>query len=161
MKRAYDYVGGNIRYKVVVENATNETIKGISVELDVKDQQYELENPVKTIKILEPGESIGSDFILTPLTCGKSRIHGNVSYKSFKKALISMEIAPTVVQIKCPLVQPKQMELSEIIDLTDQLQKSQTEIDFSGLNKAIAYHPRSRSTSRTRSSCLAAPTGVE
>ncbi|MHA1380840.1 MAG: hypothetical protein ACTSRG_20940 [Candidatus Helarchaeota archaeon] len=139
IKRAYDYVGGNIRYKVVVENASDRVIKDISVELNIKEQQYEADSSFKKIKILEPGESIGSDFILTPLTCGKSRIHGNVSYKTEKNELVSMEIAPSVVQIKCPLVQPKEVSLSDLIQLMQKLQKSHTEINYLGLMKQKAY----------------------
>ena len=138
IKRAYDYIGGNIRYKVVVENATNENIKDISVELNMK-KGFEQTNPINKIKILEPGESIGSDFILTPLTCGKTRIHGTVSYRNIKDDLISMEVTPSVVQIKCPLVMPKEMELSDLIDLMDKLQKSHTEINYAGLNRSVAY----------------------
>jgi len=139
IKRAYDYIGGNIRYKVVVENISDHVIKDISVELNVKKQQYEIDTPLKIIEILEPGESIGSDFILTPLTCGKSRIHGNVNYKTAGNELISFEIAPSVVQIKCPLVQPKEVSRSELIELMQKLQKSHTEINYSGLLKIKAY----------------------
>ncbi len=138
VKRAYDYIGGNIRYKVVVENATNENIKDILVELSMK-KGFEEINPKNKIKVLEPGESIGSDFILTPLTCGKTRIHGTVQYRNIKDELTSMEITPSVVQIKCPLVMPKEMELSDLLDLMDKLQKSHTEINYAGLNRSVAY----------------------
>ncbi len=139
IRRAYDYVGGAIRYKIVVENTSDRIIRDILVSLEIKKQQYEIDTPINTIDILEPGESIGTDFILTPLTCGKSRIHGKVSYKTAKSELISMEITPNVVQIKCPLVQPKKLSSSNLISLMQTLQRSHSEINFEGLTKPNAY----------------------
>ncbi len=138
IKRAYDYLGGDIRYKVVVENISKENIRDISVELDVS-KGFEQTKPINKIKKLEPGESIGSDFTLTPMTCGKTRIHGKVSYINGKGKPVTTEVSPSIVQIKCPLVQPKTISLSELMKLMGKLQSSHTEIEYSRLSKALAY----------------------
>ncbi|MHA1385114.1 MAG: hypothetical protein ACTSR3_15300, partial [Candidatus Helarchaeota archaeon] len=125
VKRAYDYFGGNIRFKVVVENISNEPIKDITVSLKVKEQ-FELKNPLYKIKLLESDESRGLDFLITPLSCGKSKIYGNVSFLDSNGKFNSMEMNPLIVHIKSPLVQPKQISPLEIEKIKRDIPKSHT-----------------------------------
>lgn len=138
IKRAFDYVGGNVRFKVVVENKSNEKIRDISVSLNVK-KQFETNLTKQDIDFLDPNESRGSDFILTPLTCGKSTISGEVTYLDSKDQTHSATVKPSLVQVKCPLVIPKQVALENLIELKDQLQKSHTEIKYTELNVSKAF----------------------
>ena len=55
VKRAYDYVGGDIRFKVVVENISNKSIENIIVKLDGKEQ-YDMKKIEQKISVLQPQE---------------------------------------------------------------------------------------------------------
>ena len=138
VKRAYDYVGGNVRFKVVVENATKEVLKDISVQLDVKEQ-YQAENTLGTITVLEPEESRGVDFTLVPLACGKSNVKGVVSYIDTQGQNFSTEINPVLVQIKCPLVTPRIFKLLEVLKMKDRFQVSHAETPFTGVTQLNAF----------------------
>ncbi|MHA1264514.1 MAG: hypothetical protein ACTSRS_04685 [Candidatus Helarchaeota archaeon] len=138
VKRAYDYVGGDVRFKVVVENKSKEILKDIAVQLNVKEQ-FSVPETLKTVNILEPEESRGVDFLLTPLTCGKSNIYGIVTYQDSFSNTFTTEIKPVLVQIKCPLVTPRIFKLLEILKMKDRFQLSHTEILYVGLNRLTAF----------------------
>ncbi|MHA1359672.1 MAG: hypothetical protein ACTSRC_16265 [Candidatus Helarchaeota archaeon] len=138
VRRAFDYIGGDVRFKVVVENKSKENIKDISVQLNVKEQ-FAVQNTSQMVQILEPEESRGVDFTLTPLTCGKSKIHGIVSYKDAHEQTYSTELNPVLIQIKCPLVQPRILKLLEVLKLKERFQVSRAEISYIGLPKDTAF----------------------
>ncbi len=138
VKRAFDYLGGDVRFKVVVENQSKDIIRDISVQLDVKEQ-FAVDEDLKKITVLEPEESRGVDFALTPLACGKSKIHGTVFYQDAQTRTISSEINPVLIQIKCPLVQPRILKLLEVLKLKERFQVSRAEISYLGLSKANAF----------------------
>jgi len=138
IKRAYDYVGASIRFKVVVENKAKENIKEISVMLNIKEQ-FEVAQPTQKIMLLEPEESRGVDFSLVPLTCGKSKIYGTVIYHDNNGRLYSSEINPLIVQIKCPLVQPRVLKLLDVLKMKEKFQVSHVEIPYREIAKADAF----------------------
>ena len=138
VKRAYDYVGGDIRFKVVVENKSREPIQDITVLLDVKEQ-FNVKDALQKVSMLEPEESRGVDFYLTPLACGKSKIHGTVSYQGAQGQEISSDINPVLVQIKCPLVTPRIFKLLEVLKMKDKFQLSHAEIPYKGVPQLNAY----------------------
>ena len=138
VKRAYDYIGGNIRYKVVVKNESNQLIHNISVFIDTKTQ-FEVEKSINKIPMLEPGESMGVDFTLIPLTCGSTRVYGTISYIDAFGNPNSRTIEPTKIQVKCPLVQPKSVKLLDLKQLKENLPKNNSEIIFPKISKIMAY----------------------
>ncbi len=138
VKRAYDYVGGNIRFKVVVENRSDEILRDISVLLNTREQ-FEIKSAVEKIILLDVNESRGLDFILTPMTCGKSTIYGTISFLDVKGQQFSTFMEPSVVQIKCPLVIPKIASSSDLKKLKEKLQYSHAEIKYTDLHISKAY----------------------
>ena len=138
VKRAYDYVGGNIRFKVVVENKSDKSIIDILVKLDIKEQ-FAVEESLKKIAVLDPEESRGVDFMLTPLACGKSNVQGTVSYLDNEGHQYFNEIKPDLIQIKCPLVQPKILNLLDVLKMKDKFQISQMVIPYKGISQKIAF----------------------
>ncbi|NVM28433.1 MAG: hypothetical protein HWN65_06290 [Candidatus Helarchaeota archaeon] len=138
VKRAYDYVGGDVRFKVVVENKSKDPIRGISVLLDVKEQ-FTVKDPSQKVTVLEPEESRGVDFYLTPLACGKSKIHGTVSFLDPQGQEVSSDINPVLVQIKCPLVTPRIFKLLEVLKMKDRFQLSHAEIPYQGITQLNAF----------------------
>ncbi|MBD3227152.1 MAG: hypothetical protein GF329_03105 [Candidatus Lokiarchaeota archaeon] len=138
VKRAYDYVGGNIRFKVVVENISSNPIENITVDLDIKEQ-FDVQESTQNVAILDPEESRGVDFMLVPLACGKSNVQGIVSYKDYHGDFYSSEIKPVLVQIKCPLVQSRILNMLDILKMRDKFQVSHVEIPYTGMTPQIAY----------------------
>lgn len=111
--REYDYVGGEIRFKVAIRNNTETAITNITVLLNVTEQ-YTIESLTKKVPFLAPGESRGVDFMLMPMACGQSKVFGTVSYSDAFGEPQSITIKPKDIAIKCPLVIPETSTRKEI-----------------------------------------------
>ncbi|MHA1381745.1 MAG: winged helix-turn-helix transcriptional regulator [Candidatus Helarchaeota archaeon] len=129
VKREYDYIGGEIRFKIAVQNISNIVVTDINIIL-IPTTQYEIIERVKIVNVLRPGESRGVDFDLVPLTCGKSQVFGSVSFIDPFGKLHTSTIAPKEIWIKCPLVKPKRSTISEIEHMKKELQKGSARIMF-------------------------------
>ncbi|MHA1264620.1 MAG: PCI domain-containing protein [Candidatus Helarchaeota archaeon] len=138
VKRDYDYIGGDIRFKIAIQNITKTTVSKISVLLNVPDQ-FQINRNVEKVEILNPNETRGIDFILTPLACGKGQIFGTVSYTDAYGEPHSVTIRPKEVWVKCPLVKSQETSASEADLWRQELQKSTTTIDSTGITKAEAF----------------------
>ncbi len=101
--REYDFIGGQLHFKVVVRNNTNMAIHSVKVILDVPSS-YKIKEPLINIPVIEQGNSRGVDFYLEPNECGISDIGGTVIYKNAKGDSSTININKKEVQIKCPLV---------------------------------------------------------
>ena len=101
--RQYDFVGGQLHFKVVVKNNSNMAITAIKVILDVPSS-YRRARDMIIIPVIDPGNTHGVDFYLEPAECGISTIGGNVLYKDALGHNNTINIQPKDVQIKCPLV---------------------------------------------------------
>ncbi|NHI91248.1 MAG: hypothetical protein EAX96_02010 [Candidatus Lokiarchaeota archaeon] len=129
IKREYDFVGGEIRFKAAIRNISNTVVTDINVTL-IPTSQYEIVDRLKVVDILRPGESRGVDFYLTPLTCGQSKVFGSISYMDPFGNPQTATISPKDIWIKCPLVIPKTSSIDEIEKVKKQLQKGETKISF-------------------------------
>ncbi|MHA1519793.1 MAG: PCI domain-containing protein [Promethearchaeota archaeon] len=114
--RQYDFVGGQLHFKVVVRNLTNMAIHDIKVILDVPSS-YKRARELITINVIDPGNTHGVDFYLEPAECGISTIGGTVIYKNAMGKFHTIFINPKDVQIKCPL-------LIRSLDTIDDCQKA-------------------------------------
>ncbi|MDD1776760.1 MAG: ArsR family transcriptional regulator, partial [Candidatus Helarchaeota archaeon] len=130
--RDYDYFGGNIRYKVAVQNSTKMTVSKIDILLTATSQ-YALDEKVKTVDYLVPGYTLGFDFILTPLQCGKSQVYATVAYCDGMGKPQSVVVQPKEVWIKCPLVSPQKVMENQIVEWKKNLQKGTSTIQFKSL----------------------------
>lgn len=101
--REYDFVGGQLHFKVAVRNKSDMAIHSVKVILDVPSS-YKSKNPLINIPVIEPKNSRGVDFYLEPKECGISSIGGDVIYKIASGAKNTIHIRKKEVQIKCPLV---------------------------------------------------------
>jgi hypothetical protein len=131
--REYDYFGGNIRYKVAVQNTTKMTVSKIDIMLTATSQ-YTLDEKVKTIDYLVPGETRGVEFILTPLQCGKSQVYATVAYSDGFGKPQSVVVQPKEVWIKCPLVSPQKVMENQITEWKRNLLKGTSMIQFESLS---------------------------
>lgn len=138
LKREYDYVGGDIRFKVAVQNISRTVMTDINVILN-PTSQYQVDDRIKMVNFLKPGETRGVDFMLTPLTCGKSMIYGTATYVDPFGNPHSATINPKEIWVKCPLVKAESVEESRIDQLKKTLQKASTTFNISGVSKTQAF----------------------
>jgi DNA-binding Lrp family transcriptional regulator len=101
--REYDFVGGQLHFKVVVKNHSDLTINAIKVILDAPSS-YRKQSDILKVPVISPRNSRGIDFYLEPVECGISTIGGTVIYKDATGTPHTIHIRPKEVQIKCPLV---------------------------------------------------------
>jgi len=138
VKREYDYLGGNIRFKIAVQNNSPTMISKIRVMLTPTDQ-FKFETEVKSVETLEPGESRGIDFLLNPMTCGKSQVFGTVSYLDAFGHPASLTVAPKEIWVKCPLVTSIKADLKDLLAWQSELQSGMSSISFTGLAAQNAF----------------------
>ncbi|MHA1298886.1 MAG: hypothetical protein ACTSO9_05520 [Candidatus Helarchaeota archaeon] len=141
IKREFDFVGGDVRFKIAVKNASNMIVSDINVTIN-PTTQFLTGDRVKSLNMLKPGESRGIDFTLTPLDCGTSKIYGTVSYIDYQGRPYSITIEPKEIQIKCPLVQPQPRHFSKdtVDKLKKNLHKSSWAIEFLGISAKQAHN---------------------
>ncbi|MFO7795425.1 MAG: PCI domain-containing protein [Promethearchaeati archaeon] len=101
--REYDFVGGQVRFKVVIRNNSSMAINNVKVILDAPSS-YKIKEPMINVPVIESGNSRGVDFYIEPKECGISNISGTVIYKNAKGKQTSIPVRKKEVQIKCPLV---------------------------------------------------------
>ena len=101
--RDYDFIGGQLHFKVVVRNHSDMAVNNLKVVLDAPTS-YTLKQPLITIPVIEQGNSRGVDFYLEPKECGISNIGGTVIYKNAIGEQRTIHVRKKEVQIKCPLV---------------------------------------------------------
>ncbi|MFX0105627.1 MAG: PCI domain-containing protein, partial [Candidatus Hodarchaeota archaeon] len=101
--RDYDFIGGQLHYKVAVRNQSKMAINSVKVILDVPSS-YKVKQSLINIPVIEAKNSRGVDFYLEPKECGISSIGGDVIYKTADGTKYTKHIKKKEVQIKCPLV---------------------------------------------------------
>ncbi|UCD01151.1 MAG: PCI domain-containing protein, partial [Promethearchaeota archaeon] len=101
--RDYDFIGGQLHYKVAVRNQSKMAINSVKIILDVPSS-YKVKQSLINIPVIEAKNSRGVDFYLEPKECGISSIGGDVIYKTADGTKHTKHIRKKDVQIKCPLV---------------------------------------------------------
>lgn len=138
VKRDYDYLGGDIHFKIALQNVTQTAVSKLSVLLNVPDQ-FKIDRNVEKVEILNPNETRGVDFIFTPLACGKGQIFGTVSYTDAFGEPHSITVRPKEVWVKCPLVKSQETTMGEADAWRAELQKSTTTIEATGIDRSEAF----------------------
>ncbi len=138
VKREFDYVGGNIRFKVAVRNLTNMAVHNIAVNLN-PSEQFIADVPQQNVANLPPNSTRGIDFILTPLTCGQSTIFGAVSFQDAFGQVHSIPIQQKEVSIKCPLVQPLNATQQEVNDWIKNLKRGTGKVEYNNISDEEAF----------------------
>jgi len=101
--RDYDFIGGQLHFKVAVRNKSDMAINSVKVLLDVPTS-YKAKDHLINIPVIEAKNSRGVDFYLEPKECGLSNIGGDVIYKTASGEKRTVHIKKREVHIKCPLV---------------------------------------------------------
>jgi hypothetical protein len=138
IKREYDYLGGQIRFKFAVRNFSNMAIHNIGVNINPSDQ-FVPDTPQQTIANLPPNTTRGLDFLLSPLACGQSKVFGSVTYEDAYGKVHSIPVQPKEISIKCPLVQPLMATQSEVNDWIKNLKRGAGQITYSSIPDREAF----------------------
>ncbi|MHA1270152.1 MAG: hypothetical protein ACTSPY_10230 [Candidatus Helarchaeota archaeon] len=110
VKREFDYVGGLIRFKVVVRNNSNLVINNIEIWLRMPEHVRLIQVLPKVcsrkdhgfINNMQHGQSQSIDFYIEPLICGKTPIEVMVVYQDVFGKSRSIIREPKIVETKCP-----------------------------------------------------------
>lgn len=138
VKREYDYLGGQIHFKIALRNFSNTTIHNIGVTLNPSDQ-FIVDTPQQNIANLLPNTTRGIDFFLTPLSCGQSNVFGAVSFADTYGRVHSIPIQPKEISIKCPLVQPLNATQSEVNEWLKNLKQGTSKINYHDIPDKEAF----------------------
>jgi hypothetical protein len=133
--RDFDYVGGQVRFKIAIANKTKYVITAVRVDLEIPKEFKlirilpeasldDLSRGLAKIDKLMPGASQGIDYYLEPVTCGVGVIAGFVKFQDAQGNFKSIDLKPRDVAIKCPLVfKPEEANIAMIRNLMDSLTK--------------------------------------
>jgi len=113
LKRDFDYKGGLVRYKIVIENYTEMAVHNLTASLkmtaehiriiDIKPRVYR-QGDYAQIHNMDPQQTLSIEFYLEPLICGKIMVYPIVNYiDAFGKAQQIIK-DPLKVLSKCPVV---------------------------------------------------------
>ncbi len=138
IKREYDYVGGQIRFKVAVRNFTDMAIHNIGVNLNPSDQ-FSMSVSQQQISNLPPNSTRGIDFYLIPRTCGQSKVFGSISYEDAYGKVHTETIEPKELSIKCPLVKPLEASQAEVDEWIQNLKKGTNVISYHSISDEDAF----------------------
>lgn len=113
LKRGVDFVGGYIRYKIVIKNKTEMAINNLEISLrmtaehirviDIKPRVYKKEDRAK-ISSMSPEQSESIDFYLEPLICGSIPVTPIAIYIDAFGETQMIKREPLFVVSKCPLI---------------------------------------------------------
>jgi predicted transcriptional regulator len=138
VKREYDYVGGQIRFKVAVRNFTNMAIHNIGVNLNPSDQ-FTISVAQQQIANLPSNSTRGIDFYLIPRTCGQSKVFGSLSFEDAYGKVHTETIEPKEIRIKCPLVKPLEATQAEVNEWIQNLKRGTSTINYHSITDEEAF----------------------
>ena len=127
LKRGIDFLGGLIRYKVVIKNKSKMMISYLDISLqmtaehvrviDIKPNVYKKLDRAK-ISNMSPRQSVSIDFFLEPMICGSIPVTPLITYlDAYSKPQISTGDSLEVVS-KCPLIfNPGEENIARIKEL--------------------------------------------
>ena len=145
--REYDFVGGQLHFKVAVRNKSDMAINSVKVILDIPGS-YKTKNPLINIPFIEAKNSRGVDFYLEPKECGLSNIGGTVIYKTADGTKKTVHIRKKGVQIICPLVVSCLSTIEDVQIAIQDLPNDARAFLIADLDPRLAYRAANRTIKR-------------
>nr|MDO8084901.1 PCI domain-containing protein [Candidatus Sigynarchaeum springense] len=158
--REYDFVGGQVHFKVAVRNNSAAAIYDVKVVLDYPDA-FQIDDEMISIPVIEPNSSRGVDFYLEPTSCGKSQVGATVIYKDYTATPHTVHVEKKEVWIKCPLVVATMDNLNDVMLVIQSLPSDARTFLISDIDARLAYHAGFRAISHFDARCVAAPEKME
>ncbi len=154
--REYDFVGGQVHFKVAVRNNSAAAIYDVKVVLDYPDA-FQIDDEMISLPVIEPNSSRGVDFYLEPTSCGKSQVGATVIYKDFTATPHTVHVEKKEVWIKCPLVVATMDNLNDVMIVIQSLPSDARTFLISDIDARLAYHAGFRAITHFDARCVAAP----
>jgi biotin operon repressor len=154
--REYDFIGGQVHFKVAIRNESLAAIYDVKVVLDYPDA-FQIDDEMVAVPVIEPNSSRGVDFYLEPTTCGKSQVGATVIYKDYTATPHTIHVEAKEVWIKCPLVVSTMDTLDDVMIVTQTLSSDARSFLISDIDARLAYHAGFRAISHFDARCVAAP----
>ena len=145
--RDYDFVGGQLHYKVAVRNKSDMAINSVKIILDIPNS-YKVNNPLINVPFIEAKNSRGVDFYLEPKECGLSNIGGTVIYKTADGTKKTVHIKKKEVQIICPLVVSCLSTIEDVQIIIQDLPNDARAFLIADLDPRLAYRAAIRTIKR-------------
>lgn len=158
--REYDFIGGQLHFKVAVRNKTTMAINSVKVILDVPSS-YNVKTPLINIPVIEAKNSRGVDFYLEPKECGVSSIGGTVIYKTASGVKHTVHIRKKDVQIKCPLVVSCLSTIEDVQITIQDLPNDARAFLIADLDPRLAYRAAVRTLKRFEVSTVTSHEGQD
>ncbi|NMC07356.1 MAG: PCI domain-containing protein [Candidatus Lokiarchaeota archaeon] len=154
--REYDFVGGQVHFKIATRNNSPAAIYDVKVVIDYPDA-FQIEDEMISIPVIEPNSSRGVDFYLEPTSCGKSQVGATVIYKDYTATPHTIHVEKKEVWIKCPLVVATMDNLNDVMLVIQSLPSDARSFLISDIDARLAYHAGFRAISHFDARCVAAP----
>jgi DNA-directed RNA polymerase subunit M/transcription elongation factor TFIIS len=154
--REYDFVGGQVHFKVAIRNNSAAAIFDIKVVIDYPDA-FSSQDEMITVPVIEPNSSRGVDFFLEPTTCGKSQVGATVIYKDYTSKAHTVHVEPKEVWIKCPLVVATLDTINDVNQVIESMASDARSFLISDVDARLAYHAGFRAISHFDARCVHAP----
>ncbi len=154
--REYDFVGGQVHFKIATRNNSAAAIYDVKVVLDYPDA-FQIEDEMISVPVIEPSSSRGVDFYLEPTSCGKSQVGATVIYKDYTATPHTVHVEKKEVWIKCPLVVATMDNLNDVMIVIESLPSDARTFLISDIDARLAYHAGFRAISHFDARCVAAP----
>lgn len=154
--REYDFIGGQVHFKVAIRNNSSAAIFDVKTVLDFPDA-FQTQEQIVTIPVIEPGSSRGVDFFLEPTNCGKSNVSATVIYKDFTSKVHTIHVERREIWIKCPLVVSTMDTLEDVRKVIQTLPSDARSFLISDIDARLAYHAGFRAISHFDARCVHAP----
>ncbi|MHA1791950.1 MAG: PCI domain-containing protein [Promethearchaeota archaeon] len=154
--REYDFIGGQVHFKVAIRNNSPAAIYDVKIVLDYPDA-FHIDEEMITVPVIEPDSSRGVDFYLEPTTCGRSHVGATIIYKDFTAKIHTITVPKKEIWIKCPLVVSTMDTLEDVKRVIKTLPSDSRSFLISDIDARLAYHAGFRAISHFDARCVHAP----
>ncbi|MFX1435962.1 MAG: Rab family GTPase [Promethearchaeota archaeon] len=147
IKREYDFVSGEIRFRIALKNLMKSTITNIKINFDVPtslrwvlhEPRYPKKGDTIEIPKLGPQEKTSIAIYLTPISCLEGQINATITYFDSYNNPHAFIMEPKTVAITCPIFfTPQTANLARVKNLYQQFSFKQTKL-YPIINKSNGY----------------------
>jgi small GTP-binding protein len=111
IKRGYDFVSGDVRFKVSIKNLMESTITNIKITLDfppslkwvLHEPRFERKGETIEILKLSPQEKIALSIYFAPISCLEGKINATITYFDAYNNPHAYTMEPKLITITCPM----------------------------------------------------------
>jgi len=135
--REFDFIGGEIRFRLAIINKMNSTITTVKISLDIPpslrwvlhEPQYERKGDTLIIPKLGSNERVSVALYLAPLSCLSANLQATVSFYDAFNTIHAITMRPKKVSITCPVFFTlNEVNLARVKNLYQELSAKQVKL---------------------------------